>query len=94
MLIKVKNIPHSGDHTPNRFGFSSWKDYWEANMDQNFGLCAASDCLEHAAVGGHVMRVGNYSKRWYIVPLCKGCNDYRNEEPFYVDGSLLYPANP
>ncbi len=52
----------------------SWKDYWMRHAEQaEFGQCCNQACDKEAAVGGHVLLEGTYTKI-YIVPACQACN--------------------
>ncbi|MBE6105729.1 hypothetical protein [Anaerovibrio lipolyticus] len=93
LFARVKNLQGTTDHTPERFGYDTWKSFWEARMNQHFQLCANIKCSNSATVGGHVIRVDKTSKKWYIVPLCSSCNHFGNDNPFLVDSSKLCPAN-
>ena len=43
-------------------------------------------------MGGHVQKVGSDNK-WYIIPLCKSCNNKRGEELEIDDNTELVSAN-
>ena len=81
-MVEVRNIPNtSNDTSP---WDDSWKDYWERNTKRAFGNCIKMGCNERAEVGAHVERVDK-PRDVYIVPLCKGCNNPNNTEPFLAN---------
>lgn len=93
-MIKVKNVNGSG-----RFAcpadYDSWLDYWEEQSGKTAWRCSAIDCHLNGRdnlVGAHVQKVYGTDKSWYIVPLCRGCNNRTDE--FYVDEELVpVPSN-
>lgn len=88
-MIKVKNLLSTGDRKPN--GYYSWIEFWEAKTDSKATRCGAIDCrATNNLVGAHVIKAISSDNRWYIVPLCKGCNNRTDE--FYVDLQLV-PVN-
>lgn len=73
-------------------GFSSWLDYWEKQTRQTPSCCSASDCTDKTLVGAHVQKANNSDDKWYIVPLCAGCN--QRTESFDVSSTLVpVPSN-
>ena len=93
-MIKIKNVNGSS-----RFdcpaGYASWLDYWEAKSGKTAWICSASGCVNGGRsnlVGAHVQKANSYDNSWYIVPLCRGCNNRTDE--FYVDNILVpVPSN-
>lgn len=86
MECLVKNLNGTSDREPK--GFNSWKEFWEDKKGKSFDYCSNLECCEIAEVGAHVQKVGyEESKEWYIVPLCKGCNNKSNK--FKVDRCCL-----
>ena len=77
-FVKVKNISGTTDWAKLPNGYSSWKEFWEKNMEDSFGFCANVECMHHAEVGAHV-RIVDDGMRWYIVPFCAGCNHLSGE---------------
>ena len=88
-MVKVKNLHGTKDNYPS--GYSSWKDYWMKKKGYWPKFCARSDCFGPAEVGGHAKKVGSLDNRWYIVPLCKSCNNDHDAE-FYVKEDMLVPV--
>ena len=43
-------------------------------------------------VGAHVQKDTLLDRKWYIVPLCRGCNQANTS--FDVESTLLVPVNP
>ncbi len=93
-MVKVKNVNGSG-RFENPKGYNTWLDYWENQSGKTAWRCSATDCHKIGRinlVGAHVCKVSSYDARWYIVPLCKGCNNRTDE--FYVDEELIpVPSN-
>lgn len=78
MSVFVRNINGTSNRKPK--GFNSWKDFWEHYKNEEFFICSNRRCLNLAEVGAHVQKVGSSSsKEWYIVPLCKSCNNSTDE---------------
>lgn len=88
-MVKVINLHNTGDRKPKNY--STWKEFWKAEKGFWPGTCSASDCAESAEVGAHVKKVGSSDNRWYIVPLCSGCNKRTDE--FDVSENRLVPVN-
>lgn len=88
-IEKVKNLNGTSDSKPK--GYDDWKDFWEKKTNRKFKKCSCTECENNAEVGAHVKRVclhdlkGFEDDRWYIVPLCKKCNNTNNKKEFYID---------
>jgi hypothetical protein len=91
-MTLVKNLNGTTDNRP-PYGFSSWKDWWEAKTGRRFGFCSCSSCSQRATVGAHVQKVG-MDRKWYIVPLCGSCNTGKKNVQFYVADADLVAVNP
>lgn len=80
----VHNIKGTSDRKP--YGiYDSWLDFWEKQKDDISVFCSCKDCNEISEVGGHVQKHGNDTEDyWYIVQLCKKCNNPHNIKPFEV----------
>lgn len=90
MKIAVKNVSGSSRFEKPR-GYASWLDYWIAQKGYRPKNCSACGCSPfEGLVGGHVQKVISLDTHWYIVPLCKSCN--QRTDIFYVDDSLLVPV--
>ena len=88
--MKVKNLNGTSQRTCT---CGSWLKHWE-----NFGGCSATfcsviDCSNIAEVGGHVQKADENDKKWYIIPLCKSCNNKRGGELEIYDDTKLVFAN-
>ncbi len=89
MRKKVKNLHNTGDRVPH--GYSSWLDYWEKNSRHQARSCATVGCGSTTdLVGAHVIEANSDDNKWYIVPVCKGCNN--KTKPYLVDTDLI-PVN-
>lgn len=55
------------------------------------GKCCFQNCPKHEhIVGGHVWIQGQISNEYYyIVPICRNCNDFRNQERAYDNWTKL-----
>ena len=86
-IIKVKNLNGTSDSQPE--GYSEWKAFWEGKTNKKFGKCSNQECQDRAEVGAHVKIVSSHksfeNNKWYIVPLCKKCNNTHHTEEFYVN---------
>lgn len=71
-MVKVKNINGTTGRIPK--GYSSWEDFWQSKKGKEFSDCSCKGCTDEAKVGAHVKKVDSIDNKWYIVPLCKGCN--------------------
>lgn len=93
-MIKVQNV-NGSSRFENPVGYNTWLEYWETKTGKSAWRCSAIDCHKFGRVnlvGAHVKKVGSYDNSWYIVPLCRGCNNRVDE--FYVDETLVpVPSN-
>ena len=87
--MKVKNIIGSSRFKKPK-GYDSWLDYWEQQTGINPTFCSEKDCIRRDLVGAHVKDAFGFDKHWYIVPLCKGCN--QRTDMFEVPVHLLVPV--
>ena len=72
--------------------YYSWIRFWKANSGKNAPqYCPKCNKLLTDAVGAHVQKVSLYDRHWYIVPICRGCNQANTS--FEVDTTLLVPVN-
>ena len=88
MVYKVKNLIGTGDNPPR--DTDSWLAYWEQKTGLTARYCHAVDCDvtgRSNLVGAHVKRCDISDRTWYIVPLCRGCNQRTDE--FMVEGPLV-----
>lgn len=89
MCVEVKNLNGTTNNSPQN-SCSSWKEWWEKQMNREFGYCSCRNCFNLAEVGAHVKKV-NGGNEWYIVPLCKECN--AKIDNFYVSEYDLAKIN-
>lgn len=93
-MFKVKNV-NGSSRFESPAGYKTWLDYWEEKSGITAVRCSAIDCHKYGRsnlVGAHVQKVYGLDKSWYIVPLCRVCNNRTDE--FYVDGPLVpVPSN-
>ena len=82
----VRNITLEPNEKCTCPGCKSWLDHWERKTRRTALICGATDCRKPAVVGGHVRVSGNPVSH-YVVPLCKTCNERKDE--FYVDKELV-----
>lgn len=94
MITRVKNV-NGSSRFANPAGYDSWLDYWEDKSGKTAKRCSATDCHllgRSNLIGAHVQKVNSYDNKWYIVPLCRGCNNRTDE--FYVEETLVpVPSN-
>lgn len=91
MVISVKNLNGTANNTAPA-PYSSWIEFWKANSGKNLPIgCPRCKQFLTDAVGAHVRKTGGDDGHWYIVPLCRGCNQANTS--FEVDASLLVPVN-
>ena len=93
-MPKVKNVNGSSRFV-SPAGYNTWLDYWEAKSGKTACVCSTTSCYQFGRsnlVGAHVQKVNSTDNKWYIVPLCRGCNNRTGE--FYVDEILVpVPSN-
>lgn len=83
----VKNVNGSGRYSAPS-DYSSWLEYWEAQAGRKVTFCGAKGCLGTDLVGAHVQKAYSDDTKWYIVPLCRSCN--QRTDTFEV----VYPLVP
>jgi hypothetical protein len=88
--VTVKNLNGTSDNLSDE---GSWKEFWEQKKGVKFSFCSCKSCLNKAEVGAHVIKTGSVSKDWYIVPLCKKCNNTNEKNEFQVKKDDLVPVN-
>ncbi len=77
MFIHVKNLRNTSNRKPPYpYQNLTWEKFWEKKTGYDFPyFCSCSDCIERAEVGAHVIKADDDADdKWYIVPLCRGCN--------------------
>lgn len=87
----VKNI-NGSSRFPAPAGYTSWLNYWECKSGQKASSCSANNCDGKDLVGAHVQMAYGNDQSWYIVPLCKSCN--QKTGTFNVNATLVpVPSN-
>lgn len=87
--MKVRNVNGTSRFSPKG---GSWLDYWKEQTGESPYYCAANGCYETDLVGAHVQKVNSIDKCYYIVPLCRSCNQRTDE--FEVNKKLVpVPSN-
>lgn len=64
---------------------------WESYKNTQATHCARcrKKIIGGDKVGGHVLKVPGLALDYYVVPLCKGCNNPSVNEPYYVKNNTL-----
>lgn len=92
-FVKVENLKDTAEERAP--GGKSWIEYWRENCadsDQFDELCCCQGCYNVAEHGAHVSLHGAgilFRFMKYIVPLCAGCNNPENKDPFDVPENFL-----
>lgn len=84
--VKVKNAP-----TPSPDYSGSLIHDWEEYKGKTATRCArcGKQIADEDKVGGHVLKVPGLPIDYYVVPLCKDCNNANVIEPYEVDKESL-----
>jgi hypothetical protein len=88
----VRNLQEGSRPVPQ--GYTSWLQYWEENSNKKAGICCAFGCSNSAEVGGHIQKRGVNDNSWYIIPICKNCNNQRGKEYNVKSNTDFVPVNP
>ena len=79
----VENVTGSSKVSKNApYPYTSWLNYWEVNAKCTLNpnksyICpgCGKPCYRKDFDGCHVQKANNiFDKKWYIVPLCRSCN--------------------
>ncbi|MDE5886622.1 MAG: hypothetical protein K2H46_03435 [Muribaculaceae bacterium] len=104
--ITIRNVVGSSKVSPNPpYPFTGWIRYWEATYreihdfstpirpEYTCPFCNTSKPTSDI-VGGHVQKVDDDDKSWYIFPICSGCNKDNDKETQipYESLDLLIPV--
>ncbi len=68
---------------------TAWLAYWEKMRGQNAYLCSVKECINRPSVGGLVQKKGQVDDSWYVVPLCKDCNNKTGQDLDIWDQATL-----
>lgn len=90
--MKVTNINGTSDHT---CLCGSWLKHWEKfNLTGQRTPFFCPVCgYSKVEVGAHVQKYDSYDKDWYIVPLCKSCNNKSSSTILDIGNCALAPAS-
>lgn len=87
--MKVRNINGTSDLPRCQCG--TWLRHWENYTDGESEKCSVTGCKGIPEVGAHVQKEDD-DRSWYIVPLCRGCNNQRGGELEVRDDTELIPV--
>ena len=83
----IENLQHK--HTPKPVGFSSWKEYWCDQSDEDWPeTCRFRGCSNHADGSAHVI-VNDDEDCEYIIPMCNVHNSAGFSEIFSVNSGTF-----
>ena len=82
---KVTNINETPDKT---CSCKSWLTHWERFSGNTAKECAEIKCQSDAEVGAHVIKVGDSNESQYIIPLCIGHHQHKNQ-CFEIEGKIV-----
>lgn len=89
--MKVHNINGTSN---NKCNCGSWLEHWKNHSLQPVPTyCPEKNCLKKAEVGAHVQKEIFLDNNWYIVPLCKDCNQKTKNSLEISDSIVLVSAN-
>ncbi|MDR2575845.1 MAG: hypothetical protein LBC52_05315 [Treponema sp.] len=74
----VRNLQEK-PHSPT-CACDNWIEHWERNSGKKADICSAFICSKSAEVGGHVQKRNINDDNWYIIPICKSCNNELGQE--------------
>ena len=90
--MRVTNLNNTGDRD---CSCGSWINHWlnfNSKSQKLPGKCPA--CNQNPVeVGAHVQKADGNDNGWYIVPLCKGCNNQSSDVIFDIGECALASAN-
>jgi hypothetical protein len=84
-VVVVRNVINSSDHRCGRC--SDWLEHWERAKQCKATVCAA--CGAPATDGGHVVKRFGPDRSWWITPLCRSCNQRRDDFTVYEADLVL-----
>ena len=90
--MKVTNINGTSEYD---CSCGSWLKHWEkfnSTGQSKPYLCPACGS-PFVEVGAHVQKFGSFDNKWYIVPLCKACNNKSNSTILDIGACALAPAS-
>ena len=91
MNIRVKNINGTANRTPPApYQNLTWLEFYKEKCGREHIFCVCKSCTNLVEVGAHVIKADiDTDDKWYIVPLCKSCNN--KTDAFVVDSDYLVP---
>lgn len=97
--MKVKNLNGSSDFEKPTCKCNTWIEHWKNNrygINSNYSSLRCRACGDSVSYlhinGGHVIKVDNFDKNRYIVPICDKCNA-KKDLVFNVEEVDLISAN-
>lgn len=93
MAIRVHNLNGTSDNSALE-PYNTWKEYWKKLHPSHMIPMRCPRCGRFLLdpVGAHVQKDTLLDRKWYIVPICRGCNQANTS--FDVESTLLVPVNP
>ena len=90
--MKVTNINGTSDNT---CLCGSWLKHWENynSAGQSKPILCPACGIHLVEVGAHVQKYNSSDEKWYIVPLCKSCNNKSSNTILDVGSCALAPAS-
>jgi hypothetical protein len=77
----------------------SWISYWESHkrlqcIDGRYECPACNQLVaKHRFVGAHVQKVNSADRKWYIIPICRPCNNRTDDFEVNENYLLKVPSN-
>lgn len=65
----------------------SWLHHFRQFGQGSSASCSVRECVSEAQVGGFIQEFVGEDKSWYVVPMCKSCNNTMLE-PFYLKDNI------
>jgi hypothetical protein len=84
--MKYKNVRITVDDNPPK-GYASFLEFHEKNRGPT-KICKVKGCTNEVEVGAHIKKVKlrkNQDPSWYIIPMCKACNQREDEFELNTD---------
>lgn len=89
--MKVKNL---NGNTAAKCKCSSWLAHWLRYSGQRASKCSVLGCTHTDLVGGHIQLEGGFDSAWYVIPICKSCNQKSGQGLNISDTVTLVTAIP
>lgn len=89
--MEIKNINGTSEKTCE---CGSWINHWEKFSGEELpSKCPVIGCNNKPEVGAHVQKDEKNDNNWYIIPLCKNCNNKKGETLQVENNIKLVSAN-